>query len=442
MAEDSLRELLESNLAPGRLALLRRVAERAAGAGSQLYVVGGFVRDLLLGSPSQDFDFVVEGDAIGLAYDLARDYGGQVHSHRRFGTAKWILDQQDEALHQALDFEHGELPKRLDFVTARSESYERPTALPSVREGDIRGDLERRDFSINALALRLDGAHYGELLEVENGLHDLDHKRIRVLHSDSFQDDPTRALRAVRLEQRLGFEIERNTLELMGKALPLMVAVSGDRIRSELEAVFVEPEILQIMRRLHELGLLRAIHNDLIWDDWLAVRFGATLQWSAPEDWQMEDQPPTQRLLYGIWVCRLSEPSARSICDRLMLSQADRAAALRTGRQSCELDPAQASSELVRCLELLPEAALAATWLAQEGEPAAQQAIARYLKEWRWVRPAVDGNRLRQMGLPPGPAYGRILNQLRDAWLDGEISDPEAEAELLLQLVESAERDG
>ncbi len=442
MAESSLREVLEGNLAPGRLALLRKVAERAAGDGNQLYVVGGFVRDLLLGTPSQDFDFVVEGDAIGLAYKLARDYGGQVHSHRRFGTAKWILDQQNEALHQALEFEPGDLPERLDFVTARSESYERPTALPSVREGDIRGDLERRDFSINALALRLDGPQYGELLEVENGLHDLEHKRIRVLHSDSFEDDPTRALRAVRLEQRLGFEIEQKTLELMQRALPLMAAVSGERIRSELQAIFVEPEILPIMRRLHELGLLGAIHTDLIWDDWLAARFGATLQWSAPEDWQLENQPPTQRLLYGLWVCRLSEPSANSICDRLMLSQADRAVALRTGRQSCELELAHDPSKLVRCLERLPEAALAATWLALEGEPTPRHAIERYLKEWRWVRPSVDGNRLHQMGLPPGPAYGRILNQLRDAWLDGEISDPEAEADLLSQLVKSAGRDG
>lgn len=436
MAEVSLRDRLERSLPPGQLALLRWLAERAAAAGSALYVVGGFVRDLLLGSPSLDFDFVVEGDAIRLATGLARQYGGRIHSHRRFGTAKWILGEGRAELRRALGLETEELPERLDFATARSESYERPTALPSVAEGDICGDLQRRDFSINALALRLDEPHYGELLDVENGAEDLRRKRIRVLHERSFEDDPTRALRAVRLEQRLAFEIEPETRQLMEQARPLLAEVSGERIRSELLASFEEPQLASIMQRLHQLGLLDAIHPQLTWDDWLAARFQAAAAWAPPPEWRLQQQPALEQLLYALWTFRLSEIEAQSVCRRLRLSQKERAVAMLAGRQACDLREPLPPSALAGCLRPLPEAALVAIWLALRGEPRARQAIGRFLSDWRWVEPTIDGHRLRELGLPPGPAYRNILGRLRDAWLDGEVSDASQQAGLLADLIE------
>lgn len=442
MNELDLRRRLEGSLPPGQVALLKWIAEQAAAAGSALYIVGGFVRDLILGSPSLDFDFVVEGDAIQLARQLSRRYGGHVHSHRRFGTAKWILGEDRSKLRQALEFEDRELPERLDFVSARSESYERPTALPSVAQGDIEGDLRRRDFSINALALRLDEPHYGELLDVENGMQDLQHKRIRVLHAGSFEDDPTRALRAVRLEQRLGFEIEPQTRELMERALPLIAEVSGERIRSELEVTFRESQLGKIMARLHQLGLLQAVHPSLSWDDWLESRFAAATGWEAPDEWRLEAAPPVEQLLYALWVYRLPAAQAESVCRRLRLSQKERAVAMLAGRFGCDLAEPPQPSRLTRCLHSAPEAALVATWLALEGEPAARQAIERYLAAWRWVEPTVDGHQLQEMGLPPGPAYRQILQRLRDAWLDGEVNNVAQEAELLAELAAGVSQDG
>lgn len=442
MAEAMLLEQLESSLPAGPLALLKWLAEQAEASGSALYIVGGFVRDLMLGSPSLDFDFVVEGDAIELARRLAGEYGGHVHSHRRFGTAKWILDEDRAELRRALEFENGELPDRLDFVSARSESYERPTALPSVAQGDIYGDLRRRDFSINALALRLDGQHYGELLDVENGEHDLERRRIRVLHARSFEDDPTRALRAVRLEQRLNFQIEAETLQLLQQALPLLGEVSGERIRNELALIFEEPRLLQIMGRLHQLGLLQAIHAELTWDDWLASRFGAAIDWVPPDHWRLEQPLTRERLLYALWLFRLPEQAAALVCRRLRLSQRDRQVALRAGRLDCELHTPLAPSEAARCLGEIPVTALAASWLALDGEQVARQTIDRYLSEWRWVEPTVDGHTLRSMELPPGPAYRRILERLRDAWLDREITNEKEERYLLTRLVEQAKQDG
>ena len=199
--------------------------------GYSLYVVGGFVRDLLLGQPTLDLDLVVEGNAITLARRLVEKVGGRVRSHGRFGTAKLILEEPRES----------GLPPALDFVTARTEFYPHPSALPQVERSSIKQDLYRRDFTINTMAISLDRARYGELLDFYGGERDLREGLIRILHSLSFVEDPTRMLRAVRFEQRLGFEIEERTEELLRSALDLLGRVSGDRLRHELLQILREP---------------------------------------------------------------------------------------------------------------------------------------------------------------------------------------------------------
>jgi tRNA nucleotidyltransferase (CCA-adding enzyme) len=212
----NLGNRLEAVLPVARFVLLKAVSQVAYKQRAALYIVGGFVRDLLLERPSLDFDLVVEGDAIQLARALVRQYGGRVTSHTRFGTAKWHLGalKEDSAFPpdkiQLLIGQEpaSDLPESLDFVTARTEFYTHPTALPTVERGSIKLDLHRRDFTINTLALRLDGHHYGELHDYWGGLIDLRHGVVRVLHSLSFVDDPTRILRAVRFEQRFNFAID------------------------------------------------------------------------------------------------------------------------------------------------------------------------------------------------------------------------------------------
>ena len=222
----NLRTLMEEMLAPAVWRLLQQISSNAVTLGYPLYFVGGIVRDMLLKTPPNDIDLVVEGDAIALVEALRDEFGGRVRSHRRFGTAKWLLD---EAVRRRLNggLPAAELPDALDFVTARSEFYERPSALPEVKEGSIKLDLLRRDFTINALAIRLDGAHFGQLLDYYGGQRDLENGLVRVLHSLSFIDDPTRILRAVRLEQRLNFAIEPRTEELIGDALNMLGRTTG-----------------------------------------------------------------------------------------------------------------------------------------------------------------------------------------------------------------------
>ncbi|MCA9915600.1 MAG: CBS domain-containing protein, partial [Anaerolineae bacterium] len=191
----------EQILGISNIALIETVSALAQKSGLPLYMVGGVVRDLLLERPNYDIDFVVEADAITFVESLAATYGGDVHSYRPFGTAKWLLD---ETAAEKLGVKLEQLPDHLDFATARSELYEHPTALPTVYNSGIKLDLRRRDFTINTLAVQLSpqGAMW-RVLDFYGGLHDLERGMIRVLHSLSFVDDPTRIIRAVRFAQRL-----------------------------------------------------------------------------------------------------------------------------------------------------------------------------------------------------------------------------------------------
>lgn len=437
----NLAEQLNTALRPERLWLLRLVADQAEQAGSALYVVGGFVRDLLLGQPSVDFDLVVEGDALGLADSLASRFGGRVRGHRRFGTAKWLIDRGHSGLIEAIgrpDEGHADLPASLDLVGARTEFYPHPSALPTVERGSIKLDLHRRDFTINTLALRLDGRYYGQLQDDWGGGADLKHGLIRVLHSLSFVDDPTRSLRAVRLEQRLGFRIEDRSLELLKNASPLLERVSGDRIRSELALIFGEARRVEIMRQLRDLGLLGAIHPDLVWDEWLEARWPGVAA-STPEDLGgLEHEPDLEALYFTVWLYRLESTHAQSVADRLnfpgwMARQALEAAAV--GQTLARLSGDAAPSVVTAVLDGASEASLVGVWICELDRVVNRGWIRQYLEAWRHVRSGVDGDKLRARGVPQGPAYREILTRLRAAWLDGQILTEQDEQTMLDDLL-------
>jgi tRNA nucleotidyltransferase (CCA-adding enzyme) len=440
----SLADKLKRALSPFRLRLLRLVASAAEEHGDALYVVGGFVRDLILDAPGTDFDLVVEGNAIGLARLLVDRFGGRVSSHRRFGTAKWRLDPADPHLIEALQVNGSvstDVPATLDFVSARTEFYTYPTALPSVEPGSIKLDLHRRDFTINTMALRLDGPHYGQLIDHWGGGRDLHERKIRVLHSLSFVDDPTRMLRAIRLEQRLGFAIEDRTLELMHQALPLLDRVSGERIRSELDLIFSEAKCVAIMGRLQELGLLKAIHPSISWDEWLTDRYEAVSVFEPPEEWKLHGPPDRGLLRYALLLIRLPEEAAGAVLRRLHFPSGRRDVVLeandlarRTRRWNGQEPPSRISS----MLDKIHETAIVTAWLAATDRPRVQGRLVSYMSDWRWIAPAVDGMVLRRSGLAPGPIYGEILGKLRDAWLDGKIQNSGDEQAFLRQLLEEA----
>lgn len=437
----NLADRLERTLSSERLALLKAVAQEAHEQRVALYIVGGFVRDLLLEHPGQDFDLVVEGDAIALARALARKYGGRVTSHARFGTAKWHLaGSQWQAGSQDASTEINASLATLDLITARTEFYTHPTALPTVERGSIKLDLHRRDFTINTLALRLDGKHYGELYDYWGGLADLRNGLVRVLHSLSFVDDPTRMLRAVRFEQRFGFKIESRTLELLKEAVPLLERVSGDRIRHELNYILAEERASQMLARLNELGLLTAIHPALKWDEWFRVRLETACtvrpdpEWELPEDFIHSSAK--NDLIYILWLLRLPFGHSQDVIRRLKFS-AELAKMILAAQQIWlelpNLVDARPSIVVDR-LEDVPKLSLYAVYLACE-QPSQRHILYEYMARWRKVTPSVTGHDLRERGLPPGPIYRHILKTLRDAWLDGKVNSLQEEHGLLEELL-------
>ena len=234
-----------SNIPEPILNLLYEIGEVA---GKNAYLVGGFVRDLLLKRPSLDIDIVIEGDAIRVAETMCDRWNGTLEVHPQFGTATVTPQNID-------------LPK-VDFVTARSETYQGAGTLPIVQSGTLTDDLHRRDFSINALAMRLDTNAFGAIVDETGGLEDLEAGIIRVLHKQSFIDDPTRIFRATRYAARYNFRIAETDEALIREALPVLPQLSGERIRNEIDRVLLEKHAAKIVGHLTQLGVWKSVATD------------------------------------------------------------------------------------------------------------------------------------------------------------------------------------
>lgn len=443
----NLAEKLASALPPIRLALLKDIAKIAQEQHTAIYIVGGFVRDLLLKHPSLDFDIVVEGDAIELSQAVQTKYGGRMTVHKRFGTAKWFLAKTEDEeqgtaqsnLKISTHVDNRGLPDSLDFITARREFYTHPTALPTVERGSIKLDLHRRDFTINTLALRLDGHHYGDLHDYWGGFNDLHKGLVRVLHSLSFIDDPTRMLRAVRYEQRYNFEIGPRTLQLLLEAKPLIERISGDRVRHEIDNILAEDKATQMLDRSQVLGILEAIHPDLIWDEWISNRI-ANYEIPSPE-WNfklvLKGLPLKRVLAYSLWLMRLPILRARKVTKRLRVSSL----IAETVLDACQLWAKVPNlvgakpSEFVAELDKATNAAIFAVYIASDNDTIKLNLLT-YISDWQDISQKTTGHDLQARGLPPGPHYKVILRQLRNAWLDGEVSSLEEEIKLLEKLIE------
>jgi tRNA nucleotidyltransferase (CCA-adding enzyme) len=414
----NLSELIERSLSKDRLDLLHLLADQAQARQVPLYIVGGSVRDLLLGRRLNDFDLIVEGDAIALARSLASKHGGVVTAHKKFGTAKWFLPEKLKTDHDTLD-----------LISARSETYKHPAALPTVKLGSLADDLRRRDFTINTLAVRLDGSHFGELRDDLNSMEDLQKGVIRVLHPRSFIDDPTRMYRAVRYEGRYGFEIADDTLMLIPEARPFVEKLSAQRIRHELDLVLEEQSAVSVLKRLDELNLLSVIHPAL-----------ADFSQSALATVKSEDAVLQNRnSRWILWLMHLTDQQIEFLNERLhfpadLLKILHSAVLLNANLTAVVgLKPSQTTELLesysIKALEVLSRA-------AQDEE--IKNILTKYLSEWWHVKPKTTGHDLKKRGIPPGPKYTEILRRLRAAWLDGEVKSEEEEKKFLTDLLKKA----
>lgn len=412
-AARSVTNLMANRLPPRLQALLRTVGGVGDELGARIYTVGGFVRDLLLRQENLDVDLVVEGDGIALAEALGRRLGAKVASHRKFGTA--VLTLPDGF--------------RLDVATARTEYYEHPAALPTVEHGSIRMDLYRRDFTINTLAICLNGERYGELLDFFGGQQDLRDKTLRIIHSLSFVDDPTRILRGARFEARFGFRLGRQAEQFIANAVQmgLLERVGGERLFAELRLILQEPRPFPILQRLEELGVLQAIHPRLRADAEAEARCRSVAEVLAWYRLLYLDAPPTPWRIYLLVLLEgVSSAESRAILRRLgpppRVAQGVGGDLLRLRGLLRAFFRAREPSPS-RVYRWLVDAPLDLTLalMARADRPEHRRTIGEFLTAMRRRRPLLRGHDLRSLGIPPGPIYRDILNSLLYAKLDGLV---------------------
>jgi tRNA nucleotidyltransferase (CCA-adding enzyme) len=412
----NLHRLIEEHLPRPLLDLVGQISTRAAGRDERAYLVGGAVRDLLLGRPNLDLDLVIEGDAVQLTKELAESGQADLLACHRFGTA--TLGCGDHTL---------------DVATARSETYAHPGALPEVTPGTIRDDLARRDFSINAMAVSLSPDDHGELIDLYGGRTDLEQRLVRVLHPGSFRDDATRILRGVRYEQRFGFEFESQTAGLLRQDLHMLDTISGDRIRHELELILNEREPENAIKRLADLGVLTRINLVVEGEVEIAGVFRKARRMTGPEQ------------LPALYLCLLIYPSTpqqlEAVISRLNMPTRPSRAMCHTLRLKNSLKlldrPSSRPSEIYDLLKDHDVLAIQANAIASESS-SARSSLDLFLRNLRHVRPSLAGEDLKKLGIPPGPEMGRIIRALHRARLDGEVTTREDEERLALSLKAAA----
>ncbi len=406
----NLSSKIEKQLPAELVSFMRLAGEMAQGQGQSLYLVGGVVRDLLLGQTNLDLDLVLEGNAIDLARKLAEINPGKITIHPRFGTAKLRWNKWS-----------------IDLATARSETYVKPGALPSVEPGLIDSDLFRRDFTINTMAIYLNPTHYGELIDRHGGVDDLEHRLIRILHEKSFIDDATRIWRSLRYEQRLDFQLEPNTLKSLKRDIPMLDTISGDRIRHELELILTEKYPEKVLRRAEELEVLPKLHPALKGNGWLEEKFEQARQLSLP------DLPPIG-LYLALLVYRLTTEENEQLISHLRLPKSLTQTlrdtnSLKTRLESLS-DPELSRSSIYRLLHDYSLPAIMANSLAGD-PPVARRHMQLFLNKLRYVKLDLTGDDLKRMGVVPGPNIKEVLELALEARLDGKITTKQGEEGLV-----------
>ena len=397
--------------------------------GVNVYAVGGFVRDLFLGVDNFDIDLVVEGDGIAFAQELAHRLSLRLISHRRFGTATLL----------------GLEGFKVDIASARKEIYETPAALPVVSFGKIEDDLFRRDFTINAMAVSLSAHDFGKLVDFYGGQTDLKNRVVRALHPLSFIDDPTRILRAVRFEQRFDFKIEKKTLAWIRRTVrrQMLHRVQKHRLRDEIVLIFQEKTPFKSVRRLSEICGFSYISPRLRFQKKWAVAFAEVGRKAL---WFKEWFPHKRHLEpYVMYLCLFFYPlSAKEIRKAVFAyafhkRESLRILSLREDFQSVRRELLKRNikpSAVYRALDPLSyEVILLISILAPH--PRVVQRIENFLFVYNGQRLHMRGEDLAQLGIRPGPAYKKILQDLLYAKIDGTVRTREQELAFLEKLAVS-----
>lgn len=403
-------------LSPEFRNILKISSETAFVLGYRIYLVGGVVRDLILGREVFDLDIVVEGDAIALSRNLAEKLASPFRRHHAFGTATLMLG-----------------PHKIDFATARTEYYIHPGALPKVQQASLSQDLFRRDFTINAMAISLNKDDYGQLVDLYQGMSDLKNKTLRILHEKSFRDDPTRIFRAVRFEQRFSFRIEPFTFSLMKKALAenVLSLVNPHRLRNEIKLILQEPKPVEYIRRLNEITKFTFISPEITFTkkhfDFFKRIEAALIHYRR----KYKKQRACQSWLVYLGAILLSVP--RGNFERILhdfgfkkgeqiILRSMREGLKSIGRLSQTVKP----HVLYRSCSVFSFEALL-FFYAYYPQKMLRKNIDYFLEKQISVTLSIRGNDLKQLGLKPESCYGRVFQRLLNRKLDYGFSSKDEE---------------
>ncbi len=414
---ENVADLMASRLTPESLHALKVVSSAAESAETAPYLVGGSVRDLILGfTEAVDLDITLVGADARTFDRIAEHAGGAITRRSQFVTAKLSLNSLE-----------------IDLAMTRAEEYPMPGSLPVVRPGALEQDLSRRDFSVNAMAASLSSSSWGDVMDQHEGLADLRARRLRILHVNSFRDDPTRILRAARYSSRLNLTPTPGTLDALLESVGFLTEVSPVRVRNELDRVFTERNTPGAMAHLSDWGVLRAIHPSLVYrpDAW--VRFSTEVTGLSDTD--------RTSLGYSVLSCGITDRDVSGLVRRLNPGAPVRRTIQEAATLWRTLDfnlEDSTNSELAGFLDPLTVNSALGVALAKGDGIGCR--ISRYLRWHRHLRPHLTGDDLIDMGVPRGPAIGTLVRRLRNAWLDGEVSSPSEELALAERLVrDSAE---
>ena len=406
---NNIREWLEYRVPRQSANVIKEVSKQADFLGQRLYLVGGSLRDIFLNQKITDLDFTINADPLDLANSLPEKLDAKLISKSQFGTIKLEVHNHT-----------------IDIAQTRTESYLEPGALPSVSIGSIEEDLARRDFSINSMAVSLSNSDWGNILDPNHGRIDLGNKLIRILHPNSFKDDPTRILRAIRYEQRLGFKIERKTEQELIEGIQFIHTISGKRLRSEFEYIFDETSALKILSRGRSLGILNAISSGFCCFDIKKIH---KISRKVPQNvnglinlafitYYLTSKESTQ------FVKKLSMPKSwmRIVKDTI---------SLRSMIPELSINNLKASSVFKYLSEHCYEAILANKLLTES--EIAKKRMDNYINVLQYIKPELSGLELQEIGVPQGPLINQFLSEILVEKLDGKIKSKRQEQELIKQ---------
>jgi tRNA nucleotidyltransferase (CCA-adding enzyme) len=419
----NVKKLMEERIKKEVLKKLSAIGDLADEMNYHTYLVGGFVRDLLLRNENYDIDIVVEGDGIRFAEELARLVSAKMRPHKEFGTAKVIYPEGFS----------------VDIATARLEYYKAPATLPIVEHSSLKLDLYRRDFTINTLAISLNKNTRGELIDFFGAQRDIKEKTVRVLHSLSFVEDPTRVFRAVRFERRFGFQIGKYTLNLIKNAMRMgfLAKIKGSRMWSELALILSEENPAGIFKRLHELDLLKFVYPGLVFDidkTHLFKEMETVIKW-----YRLLYKDKLNHTLYYLLglVDYAPMTDVTEFAKKLELSETVRKKIVgevdKTRRVMAKFGPGVKEMKKSEIFHELGQLGLETQLflMAKTGSDETKKIISNYITYADSFKPLLTGKHLQQMGIKEGPVFREILDALKDAKIDRSLATREQEIEFV-----------